>query len=127
LTTSLREESRKNLLPVVARKDPFLVKKKGFTLAEVIVVVVILGVISTLALVQFQKTLEVSRQKKVEMNLNTMYAAYSMKVVKQGIFTPAAPLDLPGINSLLNLSIPTDDRVTYSWPQGSTQITATIQ
>jgi prepilin-type N-terminal cleavage/methylation domain-containing protein len=46
--------------------------KKGFTLLELIIVIIILGVLATLGFVQYSQVIEKSRKSEARMNLGTL-------------------------------------------------------
>ena len=51
---------------------------KGFTLVEVMVVVIIIGVLAAIGIPQYTKTLEKGKMREAEANLYTMYMAEKM-------------------------------------------------
>ena len=79
--------------------------KKGFTLIELLVVVLIIGILSAVALPQYEKTVEKSRATEAETILRSMRDAQVLCLLEQGsndlcqaaafaenaTFTPPAP------------------------------------
>ena len=58
--------------------------KKGFTLIELLVVVLIIGILASIALPQYQKAVEKSRLTEVMQNINTIQKCLSMHVLENG-------------------------------------------
>ena len=58
--------------------------KKGFTLIELLVVVLIIGILSAIALPQYQKTVEKSRSAEALMNIKALQQALDVYLLEQG-------------------------------------------
>ncbi len=58
--------------------------KKAFTLIELLVVVLIIGILSAIALPQYQKAVEKSRASEALMNMRTIVNNVDMVVLEQG-------------------------------------------
>lgn len=80
-------------------------KKKGFTLVEIMIVVVIIGLLAAMAIPAFQQVREQSRQKTVVNNLRQVAAAGQQYILEEGVtqvdyatlttlgyFSPIAPV-----------------------------------
>ena len=50
-------------------------KKKAFTLIELLIVVALIGILSSIGVITFQGQIKSSKQKKAEINLNTVNLA----------------------------------------------------
>ena len=76
--------------------------KKGFTLIELLVVVLIIGILSAVAMPQYQKSVEKSRLSEVMMNLRTIREAYEFYQLENpggtGTFKEFATVELSGGN-----------------------------
>jgi len=99
----------------------------GFTLIEIMVVIIILGVIASFALTRFNQTLEYERARTMRRNLIEIYSAYLIKQVRpDGVASPPAGETwiLSDINSNLKLDIPADPNVNYIWVGGIAEVVA---
>jgi type IV pilus assembly protein PilA len=67
----------------------------GFTLVEIMVVVVIIGLLAALAIPAFNKSRELSREKAITNNLRQIAAAAQQYILEQGVTAAAYP-DLVG-------------------------------
>ena len=71
---------------------------KGFTLLELIVVIIIIGVLATLGFTQYQATVEHSRTAEARMILGTMRTAQVAYELEHGDYAAFAelPITVPG-------------------------------
>jgi prepilin-type N-terminal cleavage/methylation domain len=58
--------------------------KKGFTLVEIMIVVVIIGLLAAMAIPAFQKVREQSREKAITNNLRQIAAAGQQFILEEG-------------------------------------------
>jgi type IV pilus assembly protein PilA len=59
--------------------------KKGFTLVEIMIVVVIIGLLAAMAIPAFQKVRENSQNKTIVNNLRQLYAAAQQYFLEEGV------------------------------------------
>lgn len=78
-----------------------MVKGKGFTLLELIVVVIILAIVSSFAVVQFNRTAEKARGDGAIANLRLIYTGQKMYYNDNGKYTWGNPFSPDGFDSLL--------------------------
>jgi len=85
----------------------------GFTLMELLIVVIIVGILSTLALPQFPRAMERARQAEARAMLGQIYQAERIYYAERNNYVPATPAANP-----LVASIPPNDSAenyfTYS-------------
>lgn len=93
----------------------------GFTLIEIMVTVIIVGVISSLALSNYFKVMEQSRCRNAQMNLITIHQAAIIKTTKTGT-AAISGTDLAAINSQLKLNIRNDD-FTFNYTSSASTYT----
>jgi len=89
--------------------------RKGFTLVELMVVVVIIGILVAIAIPQFAGVTQRAERTAVEANLRTIDGAIMMYRAERGVF-PVAPGDLYG----------TTDPNLLNWPTGPAAATYSI-
>lgn len=63
--------------------------KKGFTLVEIMIVVVIIGLLAAMAIPAFQKVRQASREKTIENNVRQLAAAADQYFLETGASTVA--------------------------------------
>ena len=90
----------------------------GFTLMELMVVVVIIGIIAGFALPQYQKSVRKSHERDALVQLATLHAANAIYRAKEDEYLPAAA-NLAAINSGLNINIIANQK-TYTYTRNST-------
>ena len=84
---------------------------KGFTLLEILVVVLIIGILAAIALPKYQKAVKKSRAVEAVMNLKSLFKAQEMFRLTNGTYT----------NNLNNLDIKLNSKYyTYSCTVGNT-------
>lgn len=90
------------------------IKHHGFTLMEMIVVVVIIGIIAGFAIPNYNKVIYRSRYRNARLNLITIHSGLQIYKAKHGTSAPGAQ-PLSAINNTLGLAIPNDDCFAYSY------------
>jgi prepilin-type N-terminal cleavage/methylation domain-containing protein len=107
------------IMPIQENIMHSLRPRKGFTLIEIMVVVITLGVIMSLALTSYKKVLEQNYCRNAQQNMVLIYNAVQVfKIKKNPASFPASP-NLAAINAALGISIPDDPKFTYDMPAGS--------
>lgn len=102
--------------------------KKGFTLVEIMIVVVIIGLLAAMAIPAFSKVRSTSQTKAVTNNLRQIASAADQFFIDQGV-TEAAYTDLVGSDKYIKSLNPVGGEVyTGIFPieQGYTAITITV-
>lgn len=97
--------------------------KKGFTLVEIMIVVVIIGLLAAMAIPAFQKVRQTSRTKAVTNNLRQLASAADQYFLDNGL-TQVSSADLIGTdNYIKNMPPVAKEAYTATIKQG-TAITA---
>lgn len=101
-------------------------KGMAFTILELILVVIVIGIIAAFAIPSMDKALEKSRYRRMRLNLLTIHSALEIYKARNGTYPPTSALTLAQLNSLLNLSITNGDIgiCTYDPLGGSPPFTA---
>lgn len=92
-----------------------MIVKKGFTVTELIVVVVIVGILSALALPNFIIKKEKALDKEAKVTLALIQAAEKIYKMETGVYYPESGTasDISLINAVLRLNLP--DSGTLNW------------
>jgi prepilin-type N-terminal cleavage/methylation domain-containing protein len=98
---------------------------KGFTLVEIIIVVIVLGILASVAGVQYTKVVERSRGAEAKQVLLTAYAGYQRKVADEEP-VPVGWGQVNGRWDRLGMSTPSATYFSYEWSNqgGNPRITA---
>jgi len=94
-------------------------RPRGFTLIEIVVSMIIVSVIATMALVNYQKALVIEHEKEAATQLKVLYHANGSYKSKTGTYLAGNGLDLAAINSGLGLNI-FSNNLTYSYDENGT-------
>jgi len=86
-----------------------VLKKKSFTLIEIIIIVIIIAILAALALPGFDVTKERTLDKEAKANLLLIQAAEKIYKMEQNVYYPDATATnvISDINANLKLSLPT--------------------
>jgi len=99
-------------------------KRKGFTLVETIIAVIIVAVIASFAILGYSDAVQKHTEQQIIMGLKTMYTGIRIRETSQGTYNKCNPsCDIAAINSDLGLSIVEPNKVTYQcvWDAGSAE------
>ncbi len=77
----------KNLIYKIKKK--LSISKKGFTLIEMLVVVLIIGILAGIALPQYTKTVEKTRLAEALLTANALQKAIDMYILQNGYYSPS--------------------------------------
>jgi len=91
---------------------------QGFTMMELIVVVILFAVIAGFAIPGFDKTIRRSHERSAILFLTSLHLANEIYEVKMNEFLPGAGLSLAQINSGLEINIQAQN-MTYSYTRSA--------
>jgi len=91
--------------------------KKSFTLIELIIVVIIIGILASMGLPGFEKTKEQALDREAKANMQLILAADKIYRMENGTYWPVNNLESnqANINTALKLSLPTDAARKWSY------------
>jgi prepilin-type N-terminal cleavage/methylation domain-containing protein len=78
---------------------------RGFTLVEVMVVIVILGVMAALAVPSYRSTVEVARGNEAKTNLNIIHMGEKLYYLNNGSYWGPGATTVAAVNSGLNVDM----------------------
>lgn len=85
----------------------------GFTLAEIMVIVIITGVLATLALTSYQKVMRMQVEQNLRFSLQTFLAAGQIYKARNGEYWSVNTTDLSVINAALGTNVPVVPGFTF--------------
>jgi len=93
--------------------------KRAFTLTEIMIVVIIIGIIAGFALPQYTKAIRKAHERDVVIQLISLHAANLIYNAKEDEFFPGTNLTISQINDGLNINIIAND-MNYSYTRSAT-------
>lgn len=99
-------------------------KNKGFTLIELIIVIIILGILAAIAIPNYTNSIERRRGEACINNIRVILSAEKIFYIKNQIYAPDTGGTINGINGInnqLNIDIQ-DNNFTYTIDNGVTQV-----
>ena len=84
-------------------------KNKAFTLIEVLIVILVIGIIASIALPQYQKIMDKTKYSEKAWNIRTIYNALERYYLTTGEYPPASLENLSdpsSLSSALDMDIP---------------------
>jgi prepilin-type N-terminal cleavage/methylation domain-containing protein len=101
---------------------------RSFTLTEVIIVVIVIGILVAFAMPQFRATKERSLDKEAKAAVALIQAAEKIYKMEEGPYYPwpaGSTSNITNINTWLKLSLPSSSGWTYVVDSANQQATAT--
>lgn len=97
-----------------------MINKKGFTLLELLIVVIIIGILAGLAIPNFGKTKENALDKEAISNLKLIQAAEKWHYLEMTAYYPSSlsESNIDNINNNLKLSLTTKNWTYTVWSTG---------
>lgn len=94
--------------------------KSAFTLVELMVVVIIIGILASVGIPKYMKTVTSAQIRDIMTQLTTLHAANEIYRAQDGDeYLPGSGLSLTQINSGLNINIIAQSNVTYDYTRSS--------
>ena len=82
-----------------------LLSGKGFTLMELMICIVVIGLLASFGIPNYQKSVRKGYERNAILNLKTIHGANEIYRARIGQYAPGIALDLAGINSALSIDI----------------------
>jgi len=97
-------------------------KRNAFTLMEIMVVVLLIGIIAAFAIPSYSKSIQKSHERDMAMQLRAIYMGNIHYRVMVGNFwiSGAPTTDLAVINSTLGINVVSSDGTIYEYRDGAT-------
>lgn len=83
-------------------------KQKGFTITEIMIVVVILGILAGIGLPNYYRSSELAKSNEARVNLNSIYMGEKIYFLNNGVYWPAAGVtdtNITNIQTNLNIDV----------------------
>ncbi|MDP8211685.1 MAG: type II secretion system protein [Candidatus Zapsychrus exili] len=101
-------------------------KKNGFTLIEILIVIVLLGIISGFAIPSYSKAINKAHEKDTVVQLTAIHAGNMIYKAQSGSYLTGTNKNLSYVNSNLKLNVIANS-ATYNYTGASATFAATAQ
>lgn len=107
---------------MINEKGVNMINKKGFTLLELFIVLIIIGILASLAIPNFGKTKEYTLDKEAISNLKLIQAAEKGHYLDMNTYYPSSGSEsnVTNINSNLKVSLPSGSNRSWNYAVWST-------
>jgi prepilin-type N-terminal cleavage/methylation domain-containing protein len=98
-------------------------EKIGFTILEIMVVVILIGIIASFAIPNFNKAIAKSHERDMVMQLTAVHAANQIYNANSGDYWNASTSNLATINANLGINIVSNDGTVFTYTYGANDYT----